>query len=58
MIPGGRLRTWGRGAATLGPPEHLRQPRESRRRMRRPAGGAWELKGWDGEDEELERKGP
>jgi hypothetical protein len=36
----------------LGLPEHLRQPSESRRRRRRPAGGAWELKGWDKEDEE------
>ena len=58
MIPGGRLRMRGRGAATLGPPEHLRQPRKSRRRRRRAAVGAWELKGRDGEDEELERKRP
>ena len=56
MIPGGRLRMRGRGAATLGPPEHLRQPRKSRRRRRRAAVGAWELKGRDGEDEELGRK--
>ena len=58
MILGGRLRMRGRGAATLGPPEHLRQPRKSRRRRRRAAVGAWELKGRDGEDEELERKRP
>ena len=58
MIPGGRLRMRGRGAATLGPPEHLRQPRKSRRRRRSAAVGAWELKGRDGEDEELERKRP
>ena len=42
----------------IGTPEHLRQPRKSRRRRRRAAVGAWELKGRNGEDEELERTRP